>query len=151
MKSDTYKIPGNYYCNLSATVKTLKNVPVGITSAFALKVENGNGVGYPTQIFKSLDGIIVNRVYIPYQALWSDDVSYLRTSDLGYVLAEATTTGSEAVVVSQAPNSPFFIPVIIGHSMANLVKEYVFWDGSKWMFISDTAQTTAIRFYKYPV
>ena len=44
---DDYATPGNYHCHLSVTARTLENSP--FTSAFILKVEYGNGVGYVSQ------------------------------------------------------------------------------------------------------
>lgn len=53
LSSDTYKIPGNYYCSNNDRVKTLKYGPVGIEEAFTLKVELSNGTMYPRQTYKT--------------------------------------------------------------------------------------------------
>lgn len=47
---NTYTTPGNYYVTSNAQAATLSNSPFG-NNAFILKVEYGNGVTYPRQIF----------------------------------------------------------------------------------------------------
>ena len=47
---DTYKTPGNYYCESNANAATLQNSPFPI--AFTLKVEYSNGTGYPMQTYR---------------------------------------------------------------------------------------------------
>lgn len=42
--SDTYKVPGNYYCPSNVNVVTLKNCP--LSKAFILKVDYTNGTQY---------------------------------------------------------------------------------------------------------
>lgn len=47
---DNYKSPGSYYLALTNDISSLKNAP-NFTSAFTMKVEYGNGVAYPCQIY----------------------------------------------------------------------------------------------------
>lgn len=97
MKSDTYKIPGNYYCSKNSSVATLLNCPVN--SAFTLKVEYSAGTGYPKQVFRDFCfGQIIVRTYDPYQNKWFDEVSYIRDSDLGKVIIN---TGDVTAVKGQ--------------------------------------------------
>lgn len=72
--SDTYKIPGNYYCPMTNTALTLKNCPC--TNAFTMKVELGAGTGYPQQIFKNLFGQRYFRVYNSDNGGWYQDTEY---------------------------------------------------------------------------
>mgnify|MGYP001852381733 CR=1 FL=1 len=47
---DNYKSPGSYYLALTNDISSLKNAP-NFTSAFTMKVEYGNGMAYPCQIY----------------------------------------------------------------------------------------------------
>ena len=81
MYSDTYKIPGNYYCPTTNTALTLKNCPC--TNAFTMKVELGAGTGYPQQIFKNLFGQRYFRVYNSDNGGWKNDVEIVTSPGLG--------------------------------------------------------------------
>lgn len=90
-------MPGNYYCATNNTANSLINCPV--YQAFTLKVEKGNGTYYPKQTFKEFDsGKIVTRTYSSYGVEWSEDISYIRSSDLTPV--SMTTTRTENPYVS---------------------------------------------------
>ena len=81
LKSETYRVPGNYYCDTNTVANTLINCPV--YQAFSLKVELGNGNDYPKQTFREYSSQkIVTRTFNPYDNTWTDDVSYVRSSDL---------------------------------------------------------------------
>lgn len=80
LKSDTYRIPGNYYCPTNDIASTLINSPV--KDAFILKVEKATGDSYPKQVFKEYNtGKIVSRVYSSSQGIWFDEISYVTNSD----------------------------------------------------------------------
>lgn len=68
MKSNTYLVPGNYYCGSDDDSKTLVNSP--FETAFVLKVEYSTGNAYPKQIFKSWRGPIATRVFDPLNSRW---------------------------------------------------------------------------------
>lgn len=59
------------------------------------------------------------------------------------------TINSESLVLGEIPVNPFWIPVIIGHSLTNNTQENVFYDNGKWIIYSDISQEVTIRFYKY--
>lgn len=81
LKSDTYKIPGNYYCGSNKIIGGLINCPV--SSAFILKVEYSTGVENPRQTFKEYNtGKIVSRLFDEYTQKWIADVSYITNSDI---------------------------------------------------------------------
>lgn len=84
LKSDTYKIPGNYYCMLTGTARTLINCPCDF--AFILKVEYGNGVSYPIQTFISLDSKneTIKRMFDDGNRIWTPDTYYITNSDLKF-------------------------------------------------------------------
>lgn len=92
LKSDTYTVPGNYYCTTNDTANTLINCPV--YQAFTLKVEKGNGTDYPKQTFREYSSQkIVVRTFNQYDNTWTDSVSYIRSSDLGGAVF-STATGA---------------------------------------------------------
>lgn len=99
LKSDAYKVPGNYYVPLTSVVSSLLNLPAGITDAFTLKVEKGNGTDYPKQTFREYSSQkIVVRTFNSHDNTWTDGVSYVRNSDLTPV--SMTTTRTENPYVS---------------------------------------------------
>ena len=63
-----YTTVGNYYCNSSAIVQTIQNIPplndfLGI--AFTLKVEMGTGTSSPIQTYREYrNGNIATRTFI---------------------------------------------------------------------------------------
>lgn len=81
LKSDTYKVPGNYYCDNNNTASTLINCP--LSRAFVLKVELGTGTEYPKQTFiRYGSGENVIRTFNNSTNSWMDEYSYVRNFDL---------------------------------------------------------------------
>lgn len=84
MYSDTYKVPGNYYCSQDSTAKTLKNCPIG--HAFTMKVESSTGVAsvfYPSQTIRGFNtGELFYRIYSGDTETWHDDISYVKRNDM---------------------------------------------------------------------
>lgn len=68
---NNYKTPGNYFVSSNSVANTLTNSP--FTHAHTLKVEYGQGTGYPVQIGRRLnDGCIAYRLYNTVSSSWSD-------------------------------------------------------------------------------
>lgn len=84
MHSDTYKVPGNYYCSQDSTARTLKNSPS--YHAFTMKVESGTGVAdvfYPCQTIRDFaTGEIFYRIFNGDSGNWMDDISYVIKNDI---------------------------------------------------------------------
>lgn len=78
--SDTYKVPGNYYCPSNVNVVTLKNCP--LSKAFILKVDYTNGTQYVRQSFTQYD-IEQNhqRIWNPIANKWEHDSSIITSAD----------------------------------------------------------------------
>lgn len=78
--SDTYKVPGNYYCPNNVNVVTLKNCP--LSKAFILKVDYTNGTQYVRQSFMQYD-IAQNyqRIWNPIANKWEHDSSIITSAD----------------------------------------------------------------------
>lgn len=74
--SDTYKVPGNYYCPSNVNAVTLKNCP--LSKAFILKVDYTNGTQYIRQSFVQYN-IEQNyqRIWNPPSNVWEHDLSLL--------------------------------------------------------------------------
>ena len=99
LNSDTYKIPGNYYCHKSSNAKTLINCP--FESAFLLKVSYGTGIDYPVQSFVEFrTRKIAERYY---------DIDLEKWSDLVYFSDDATLISSNRIwrTVSVCSNGDF--------------------------------------------
>ena len=82
--SDTYKVPGNYYCSQDSTARTLKNCP--IRHAFTMKVESSTGVAsvfYPCQTIRDFNsGELFYRIFNGDTNSWMDDISYVKRNDM---------------------------------------------------------------------
>ena len=82
--SDTYKVPGNYYCSQDSTARTLKNCP--IRHAFTMKVESSTGVAsvfYPCQTIRGFNsGELFYRIFNGDTNSWMDDISYVKRNDM---------------------------------------------------------------------
>lgn len=99
--SETYKIPGNYYCVSNANAQTLINCPV--LHAFVLKVDFSTGTGYPRQTFYTLENSIVLRTYDLYNQQWSYLKEIALNSNLLYKLtvkALGQTNSAHDVVIN---------------------------------------------------
>lgn len=81
---------------------------------------------------------------------WFGWDTYVRTSDLGYVNCEVNTIANDSIAIPGAPNDARRIPIIIGHSSINNCLENISYING-WRIYSTVAQTTYIRFFKYPV
>lgn len=80
MYSDTYKVPGNYYCVSNDTATTLKNCP--LSSAFVLKVDFAAGNSYPRQTFLQYDNKkSCARTWDDYNNRWFDIIYNLASWD----------------------------------------------------------------------
>ena len=80
LKSDTYKLPGNYYCDSDDDAKTLTHCP--FQEAFVLKISYSSGNTAPRQTFiSSGTGKTVSRVWDPSENIWKDEICYLTNSD----------------------------------------------------------------------
>lgn len=120
LKSDTYKVPGNYFCDGNNTVSTLINCP--FSRAFALKVELGTGNGYPKQTFRQYDnGKITMRTFDSYNNSWMDEYSYVRNSDLA-----TTTIDITSKLASQYVDSSTYTPYSILVKSGNVVTLMIF-------------------------
>lgn len=81
MDSDTYKVPGNYYCSNNSIAESLINSPV--YNAFILKVDYSNGHIYPRQTFCNYtNDIITSRTWDPYANKWGKFHQIALKSDL---------------------------------------------------------------------
>lgn len=78
--SDTYKVPGNYYCPNNVNAVTLKNCP--LSKAFILKVDYTNGTQYVRQSFMQYN-IAQNyqRIWNPTANKWEHESSLLTNAD----------------------------------------------------------------------
>lgn len=106
MYSDTYKIPGNYYCSSDTTVEGLKNCP--FRKAFKLTVDYSNGTAYPRQTFIEYNtNTVYRRTWVEYRNCWVGEVSYITNSDLkaGYLSVQFNSSGE--VTSSVTFSSPF--------------------------------------------
>lgn len=110
-------------------------------------------LGNIDRIIKAYD-IIRCRLYTLFRinGNWASSWSVeILKSDLDYVDCNVVTIKDTTVTIPNSPSSSFYIPIIFGHSVADLVREFVFWNGSNWIIRSDYGQTVMIRFYKYPI
>lgn len=96
-----------------------------------------------TQVTETVSDVAV------YNIPTEDDVTKL-TSDLGYVNCEVNTIANDSIAIPGAPNDARRIPIIIGHSSINNCLENISYING-WRIYSTVAQTTYIRFFKYPV
>lgn len=85
-----------------------------------------------------------------YSAGWDAERTIITTSDLGYVNCEVNTIANDSIAIPGAPNDARRIPIIIGHSSINNCLENISYING-WRIYSTVAQTTYIRFFKYPV
>lgn len=146
MNSAAYAIPGSYLCKSNALAETLINSPMD--AAFILIVQNVGG-GDHLQTFYDWKGkTTVKRVYTANS--YGVKYRYLTNSDLDYVDLFVDTVSNSDVAIPNAPNSSFYIPVVVAHSSSNKVQEHVFYDQA-WRITSNFAQKVLVRFYKYPV
>mgnify|MGYP006906609765 FL=1 len=92
MLSDTYKVPGNYFCHLSDRTKTLLNCP--LRQAFTLKVDLAAGNGYPRQTFKEYNTQrIISRTYDGSNDVWMETVENATKNDIDKI----TTVNTELI------------------------------------------------------
>lgn len=94
---NNYKTPGNYFVSPNSVANTLTNSP--FTHAHTLKVEYGQGTGYPVQIGRRLnDGCIAYRLYNTVSSSWSDWVYF---SDDATVLGQTITYSTYSIYENQ--------------------------------------------------
>ena len=147
---NNYTTLGSYASKSNSNI--IKNSPA---SAFSLDVEYslGGGGDYIRQTLKpySYEGKYYVR-YRGYTGVWSEWLSFVLSSDLGYIHCIVEVTANNALKIQDSPTAMNYIPVVVSHSANNNCIDHVFYDNpGGWMIYSTHTQRVGIRFYKYPV
>lgn len=82
---------------------------------------------------------------------WSKWKEVTLKDDFKYIDVRIATSANNSIVITGAPKSSEYIPVIVAHKETNNCQDTVVYDGGTWKICSTVSQETGIRFYHMPI